>query len=57
MDRSLDALKIWMMIKSKEGCERTVNLLKKDGKAENVKLYLKWVLEVQPAMGMTLFEE
>jgi len=29
-----------------EGCERTVVLLKKDGSAENVKKYIKWVLEV-----------
>ena len=46
-----------MQIKSKEGCEKTVNMLRKDGKTENIKKFIKWVLEVSPVIGLQLFED
>jgi len=57
MDKHIEALNIWRQIKSVEGCERTVNLLRKDGTAENIKKYSRWVLESQPKIGLTLFQE
>ena len=57
MDNQLEALKIWFQLNSEEGCERTVNILKKIGKADIIKKYSKWVLEANPRIGLELFEE
>lgn len=38
-----------------EGCERTVSILKKKKDLEQIKKYGRWVLEENPAIGMTLF--
>jgi hypothetical protein len=39
----------------KEGCERTVSILKKLKDRNLVKEYGKWVLEQDPKIGLTLF--
>ena len=57
MDNQIEALKIWSQIKGQEGCDRTVNLLRKDGKPENATKYIKWVLELNPKIGLSLFED
>lgn len=40
-----------------EGCEKTVSLLRIDGSAENIKKFIKWVLEMSPKVGLKLFED
>jgi hypothetical protein len=55
MDNLLDALKIWATIKTDEGCEKTVNILKRIGQTDPIKKYLGWVLEKQPKIGLSLF--
>jgi hypothetical protein len=56
-DNFEDALKIWSFVKSAEGSERTISILKKLGKKDLITSYAKWVLEANPKIGLTLFED
>jgi hypothetical protein len=38
-----------------EGCERTVNILRKKKDINLIKKYGRWVLEENPQIGLTLF--
>lgn len=38
-----------------EGCERTVSILRRKKDIDLTKKYGKWVLEVNPKIGLTLF--
>jgi hypothetical protein len=49
------ALEIWSVLKSKEGCERTVSILKKIGSKDKILKYAKWVFEVDAMSGLKLF--
>lgn len=49
------ALDIWAQIKSKEGCERTVTILKKIGSKDKILKYARWVFEVDLQTGLKLF--
>ena len=49
------ALEIWANLKSKEGCERTVSILKKIGSKDKILKYAKWVFEVDLHAGLKLF--
>jgi hypothetical protein len=56
-DNYADALKIWSFVKSAEGCDRTISILKRLGKKDLITTYAKWVLEAKPQIGLTLFED
>ena len=45
IDKALD---IWNSLKTKEGCERTVQILKKIGSKDKIHKYAPWVFEVDP---------
>lgn len=49
------ALEIWSVLRSKEGCERTVTILKKLGSKDKILKYAKWVFETDPQTGLKLF--
>lgn len=49
------ALDIWANLKSKEGCERTVTILKKIGSKDKILKYARWVFEVDLQTGLKLF--
>jgi hypothetical protein len=42
------ALEIWSVLRSKEGCERTVAILRKLGSKDKILKYAKWVFETDP---------
>ena len=42
-------------MRSKEGCERTVSILKKLGSRDKILKYAKWVFELEPQIGFKLF--
>ena len=56
-DNFADSLKIWSYVKSNEGCERTISILKRLGKKELITTYARWVIEANPKMGLSLFED
>jgi hypothetical protein len=49
------ALEIWANLRSKEGCERTVSILKKLGSKDKILKYARWVFETEPQIGFKLF--
>lgn len=49
------ALDIWANIRSKEGAERTVAILKKLGSRDKILKYAKWVFDVDAPTGFKLF--
>lgn len=57
MDNYLEALKIWQQLKTEEGCDRTISILKRLGKKDIIIKFSKWVLESNPIMGLELFAE
>jgi hypothetical protein len=53
-------LDLWNSLRGKainltEGCERTVNILRKKKDINLIKKYGRWVLEENPQIGLTLF--
>ena len=53
------ALERWMQLKTEEGCQRTVNILRKKSIASKdiIFKYIGWVLEMMPEVGLSLFVE
>lgn len=49
------ALEIWSLLKTKEGCDRTVSILKKISSKDKIFKYGKWVFEVDAQAGLKLF--
>ena len=51
------ALERWMQLKTEEGCNRTVNILRKSSisSKEMIFKYIGWVLEMMPEVGLSLF--
>lgn len=49
------ALEIWQHIRSKEGAERTISILKKLGSRDKILKYAKWVFDVDSQTGFKLF--
>ena len=50
------ALQKWEVIRTKEGANRTVKILKQAGLKDWVKTYGHWVLQQDPEMFLTLFK-
>jgi hypothetical protein len=50
-----EALDRWTLIKTKEACERTIEILKKAGSKEWIEQYSVWVFERDPELGLKLF--
>ena len=44
-------------MKTDDGCQRTVQILKNVGKRDLIMQFAKWVLIQNPSIGLTLFEE
>lgn len=51
-DNYQEALRIWSYLKTAEGCERTVSILRKVGKKDLITQYSRWVLEKDPKIGL-----
>ena len=51
------ALKIWNDLKTQQGCERTVQILRNLGRKSFVVKYSNWVFEMNPDIGLKLFTE
>jgi len=49
------ALEKWDLIRSKEACERTIQILKKASSKEWATKYSQWVFFCDPEMGLKLF--
>lgn len=49
------ALEIWSLLRTKEGCDRTVSILKKIGSKDKILKYAKWVFDVDAQAGLKLF--
>ena len=50
-----EALEKWAGLRSSEGCERTIEILKKAGSKEWIEHYSQWVFEKDPEVGLKLF--
>ena len=50
-----EALEKWAALRSNEGCERTIEILKKAGSKEWIEHFSIWVFEKEPEMGLKLF--
>ena len=50
-----EALERWASLRSNEGCERTIEILKKAGSKEWIEHYSQWVFEKDPEIGLKLF--
>ena len=53
------ALEKWMQLRTDEGCQKTVSILKKSSimSKDIIFTYLGWVLEKKPEVGLSLFIE
>lgn len=49
------ALAIWYELKEREGCERTISILRKLGEKDQIVKYSTWVFEKDPDMALKLF--
>ena len=57
VDQNSDDVKFWSNLteSSNEGCERTIEILKKAGSKEWIEHYSSWVFEKDPEVGLKLF--
>ena len=54
LERALD---YWKILKSDEGCQKTVSILKKITNKQLIFDFLEWVLQKNPKVGLSLFFE